>query len=216
MLLFYCPCLCLVHFCDSKLRVEENLCRIFLVCLYQYYQRRSNFFLSKRVGIPLPGLTLPHFCVCPKLICSCWFSSYWLNHSPSQFNFLFITCQLYNRIYNYLCNQCISPLTLWVRIPLMASGTRYNIMWSSLSVTCDGFLRVLSSTNKTDHYDITEILLKVALNTITLTPTLKETIDQLISSISKIYLEIWQSVQRCYDSLLASILDLSSKYRKII
>jgi hypothetical protein len=32
-----------------------------------------------------------------------------------------------------------------------------------------GFLRLLrfSSTNKTDHHDITEILLKVALNTIT-------------------------------------------------
>jgi hypothetical protein len=29
----------------------------------------------------------------------------------------------------------------------------------------------VSSTNKTDHLDITEILLKVALNTITLTPT---------------------------------------------
>jgi len=28
----------------------------------------------------------------------------------------------------------------------------------------------VSSTNKTDHHDITEILLKVALNTITLTP----------------------------------------------
>jgi len=33
-----------------------------------------------------------------------------------------------------------------------------------------GFLRV-SSTNKTDHRDMTEILLKVALNTITLTLT---------------------------------------------
>jgi len=22
-------------------------------------------------------------------------------------------------IYNYLCNQCLSPLTLWVRIPLI-------------------------------------------------------------------------------------------------
>jgi hypothetical protein len=34
----------------------------------------------------------------------------------------------------------------------------------------DGFLRVLFfSTNKTDHHDITEILLKVALNTLTLT-----------------------------------------------
>ena len=30
----------------------------------------------------------------------------------------------------------------------------------------------VSSTNKTDHHDITDILLKVALNTITLTPTL--------------------------------------------
>jgi hypothetical protein len=29
---------------------------------------------------------------------------------------------------------------------------------------------LVSSTNKTDHYDITEILLKVALNTIILTP----------------------------------------------
>jgi hypothetical protein len=28
---------------------------------------------------------------------------------------------------------------------------------------------VVSSTNKTDHHDITEILLKVVLNTITLT-----------------------------------------------
>jgi hypothetical protein len=31
----------------------------------------------------------------------------------------------------------------------------------------------VSSTNKTDHHDITEILLKVALNTITLTLTLE-------------------------------------------
>ena len=31
-------------------------------------------------------------------------------------------------IYNYLCNQCLSPLKLWVRIPFMARCTRYN-MW---------------------------------------------------------------------------------------
>ena len=31
-------------------------------------------------------------------------------------------------IYNYLCNQCLLPLTLWVRTPFMASCTRYNIM----------------------------------------------------------------------------------------
>jgi hypothetical protein len=32
---------------------------------------------------------------------------------------------------------------------------------------------LVSSTNKTDRHDITEILLKVALNTITLTPFLQ-------------------------------------------
>ena len=30
-------------------------------------------------------------------------------------------------IYNYLCNQCTSPLTLWVRI--MSRCTWYHIMW---------------------------------------------------------------------------------------
>jgi hypothetical protein len=32
-------------------------------------------------------------------------------------------------IYNYLCNQCLSPLKLWVRTPFMAGCTGYNIMW---------------------------------------------------------------------------------------
>jgi hypothetical protein len=36
-------------------------------------------------------------------------------------------------------------------------------------VTCDRLGTPVSSTNKTDRQDITEILLKVALNTITLT-----------------------------------------------
>ena len=31
-------------------------------------------------------------------------------------------------IYTYLCNQSISPLTLWVRTSLKARCTRYNIM----------------------------------------------------------------------------------------
>jgi hypothetical protein len=42
-----------------------------------------------------------------------------------------------NWIYNYLCNQCLSPLTLWIRIQIMARCTRYNIMLSSLTGTCD-------------------------------------------------------------------------------
>ena len=42
-------------------------------------------------------------------------------------------------------------------------------MWSSLSVTCDG--SVVFSANQTDRHDITELLLKVALNTITPYPS---------------------------------------------
>jgi len=32
-------------------------------------------------------------------------------------------------IYDYLCNQYLSPLTLWVWISLLARCTQYNIMW---------------------------------------------------------------------------------------
>ena len=31
--------------------------------------------------------------------------------------------------YNYLCNQCLSPLKLWVWTPFMARCTWYRIMW---------------------------------------------------------------------------------------
>ena len=76
-------------------------------------------------------------------------------------------------INNYLCNQCLSPLKLWVRTQFMTRCTR-----------CDKFCQwlatgrwfspgtLVSSTNKTDCHYRTEILLKVALNTITLSPNL--------------------------------------------
>ena len=70
-------------------------------------------------------------------------------------------------IYNYLCNQCLSPLKLWVRTQL-----RRGVFDTTL---CDKVCQWLatgrwfslgtpvSSTNKTDRHDITEMLLKVAL-----------------------------------------------------
>jgi hypothetical protein len=71
-------------------------------------------------------------------------------------------------IYNYLCNQCLSPLMLWVRILIRARCTTLcdkvcqwlaTGLWFSLGSP-------VSSINKTDCHDITEILLKVALNII--------------------------------------------------
>ena len=70
-----------------------------------------------------------------------------------------------------LCNQCISPLTMWVRITLMRGVVDTTL--------CDNVFQWLpadqctpvSSTNKTDRHDIIEISLQVALNIITLTHT---------------------------------------------
>ena len=70
-------------------------------------------------------------------------------------------------IYNYLCNQCLSPLMLWVRISIRARCTTLcdkvcqwlaTVLWFSPGPS-------VSSTNKTDRQDITEILLTVALKT---------------------------------------------------
>jgi hypothetical protein len=72
-------------------------------------------------------------------------------------------------IYNYLCNQCPSPLQLGVRTPLGR-----GILDTTL---CDKICQLLatdrwfsqgtlvSSTNKTDCHDITKKNLKVALST---------------------------------------------------
>ena len=77
-------------------------------------------------------------------------------------------------IYNCLCNQYLSPLSLLVWITF-----RWGVLDSTL---CDKDCQwlapgqwfspgtLVSSTNKTDCHDITEILLKVVFNTITHPP----------------------------------------------
>jgi hypothetical protein len=65
-------------------------------------------------------------------------------------------------IYNYLCNRCLSPLMLWVRILTLCDKVCQWLVagqWIFPGTP-------ISSTNKTGCHDITEILLKVALNTI--------------------------------------------------
>ena len=71
-------------------------------------------------------------------------------------------------IYNYLCNQFLSRLMLWVRISIRARCTTLcNKVCRWLTIGrwfSPGTL--VSSTNKTDRHDITEIVLKAALNII--------------------------------------------------
>ena len=75
-------------------------------------------------------------------------------------------------IYNYLCNQCLSLLKLWIWIPLRGGVLDITICDKVCQWLWTGqWLSPVSSTNKTDCHDITEILLKVVLNTKTLTLT---------------------------------------------
>jgi hypothetical protein len=72
-------------------------------------------------------------------------------------------------IYNYLCNQCLSPLMLWVLI-LFRRGVLDITLCDKVSQwLAAGFLYVLwfPPPIKLTRHDRTEILLKVALNTIT-------------------------------------------------
>jgi hypothetical protein len=78
-----------------------------------------------------------------------------------------------NRIYNYLCNQCL-PLKFEFEIPI--HGKVYSF--------CDKLCQWLATgrwfstgtpvsyTNKTHRHNITEILLKMVLNTINLNQTI--------------------------------------------
>jgi hypothetical protein len=69
-----------------------------------------------------------------------------------------------------LCNMCLPPLMLWVRIALNARCTTLCdtvCQWLAEGLWFSPGTPV-SSTNKTDSHDINEILLIVALNTIKL------------------------------------------------
>ena len=83
--------------------------------------------------------------------------------------------------YNYLCNQYLSPLMLWVRIPLRRGVLDTTLcdnvckwlatgLWFSLDIR-------VSFNNKTDRHNITEILLKVALNAINQTKPSQRTVS---------------------------------------
>ena len=69
-------------------------------------------------------------------------------------------------IYSYLCNWCLSPLMLLVRIPFRARcATLCDKVCQWLATgRCFSPGTPLSSANKTDHHKQTDIFLKVALN----------------------------------------------------
>ena len=127
-------------------------------------------------------MLLSCFVQCVEVRDECSFCLYWWNHLRSLFKLSFHNVlkgsswlwSYSSWIYNYLCNQCLSLLN-WVWIPLMEWCTRYNTVITFVSDLrqVGDFLWVhkVSSTNKTDRHDVTELLLKGALNTINQTIT---------------------------------------------
>jgi hypothetical protein len=99
-------------------------------------------------------------------------------------------------IYNYRCNQCISTLTLRVLMPLREGVLDTTLCDKVSQWLADGRWfspgTPVSSTNKTDRHDITEILLKVTLSTKTLTLYLAH-VFTLISLTKNYYLLIYVS-----------------------
>jgi len=65
-------------------------------------------------------------------------------------------------IYKYLCSQCLSPLMLWVRLPLRAMYTTLCDKVCQWPLIDRWFFPgpPVSSTNKTDRHDITEIIVE--------------------------------------------------------
>ena len=113
-----------------------------------------------------------------------WFTSSWncelilcqKNTMDSDFYFCSNNCTSDNYLINWsygswmhnnLCNQSPSPLNFWIQI-LSIEGVLDTTFYDQVCQWfATDFTRV-SSINKTDHHDLTEILLKVALNTINL------------------------------------------------
>ena len=98
-----------------------------------------------------------------------------------------------NWIYNYLCNQWLSPLTLWVWMPFNRSVLDTTLCEKVYQWLATGWYfspgTSVSSTNTTERHDITEILL--ALN-----PTIPSTLcnGRILSKLCNlclILLSLW-------------------------
>jgi len=117
-----------------------------------------------------------------------WISNiiYWGRHGYDRMVVGFTT--------TYLVNQCLSPLKLWVRIPLMRGVLDTLCDQVCQWLATDQWFSPVSSTNKTDIHDIAEILLKVALNIInqqTHQPTTQCHIDVVVFLV---FSELWCEV----------------------
>ena len=93
----------------------------------------------------------------------------WLFLTKSVFSFhvhLLLSMRDHHWIYNYLCNQFLLPLMLWVRIPLMARCTQYNTyQWLAAGLVIPGYFGFLHQSRWLPQYNWN--IVEVVLNTVT-------------------------------------------------
>jgi hypothetical protein len=128
-----------------------------------YHDSTYVHFIWSSINIKTSFFVVCHLCCLSHLICV------YLNSGDHRSRDRVVV-----GFYNYLCNRCLSPLKLWVRTPLKRGVLNATLcdkvcQWLATGQWFSSGTPV-SFTNKTDCHDITETLLKVVLNTITLTP----------------------------------------------
>ena len=110
-------------------------------------------------------------------------------------------------IYNYFCNQCLSPLKLWVRIPLVPIVL--DITLCDKVCQCfrqvGGFLQTLRFSPPI-KLKLTELLLEVALYTMTLILTLILIILSMLKTYAVNTIKLY--------SILFNLLFLISEWRR--
>jgi hypothetical protein len=100
-------------------------------------------------------------------------------------------------IYNYLCNQCLSPLMLWVWISIRARCTTLCdrvCQWLATGLWFSPETPI-SSTNKTERHDVTEILFNMALNTIKQTNKHSNIVSYFILFSMNMPMQQWGQMQ---------------------
>jgi hypothetical protein len=108
-------CYCL--FCLQKVNIPKLRLR------YTAINRYLTTFLQNLYTVQFGALVSLRKYILPETMifkCAMWI------------NYLIVTVwswsySIWN--YNYKCNQWLSPLTLWIRVPLIARCTRYIILW---------------------------------------------------------------------------------------